>query len=65
MGDWKLHSGRRSDVPSAFVPIALGTDLHYPGWQHRGGDGHTGPEVTEEMCSIILVSRRCPGLASG
>jgi hypothetical protein len=62
--DRKLHGGRRGDVLSTWVPTALGAVLQYPGWQHSDEDGRTGPEVTEEMCSIILASQRCPGLAS-
>jgi hypothetical protein len=65
MRDRGLHSGRRGDVPSAWVPTASWMILQCPGWQHRGGDGRTGPEVMEEMWSIILASRRRPGLAPG
>jgi hypothetical protein len=31
-GDRKLHSGRRGDVPSAWVPIVLGMALQRRGW---------------------------------
>jgi hypothetical protein len=37
MGDRKLRSVRRGDVPSAWVTTALGTILQYPGWQHNAG----------------------------
>jgi hypothetical protein len=62
--DRELCSGRRGGALSARVPMVLGMTLQCPGWWHNDGDGCTGPEVTEEMCSIILASRRCPGLAS-
>jgi hypothetical protein len=63
--DRELHSGRRGGVLSARVHMVLGMTLQCLGWWHSDGDGRTRPEVTEEMCSIIVVSQRCPGLAPG
>jgi hypothetical protein len=33
------------------------------GWRRGGGDGRTGPMVTEETCLTGATSRRCPGRA--
>jgi hypothetical protein len=64
-GDRELYNGRRGGVPSTRVPTVLEMALQCPGWWHSDGDGCTGPEVTEEMRSIILMSWRRPGLAPG
>jgi hypothetical protein len=63
MGDQKLHSGKRGDVPSAWVPTVPGTTLQCPGWWHSGRDGRTVPEVTEKTRSASFTSRRRPGRA--
>jgi hypothetical protein len=65
MVDWELYSARCGGVPSTRVPMLLGMALQCPGWWHSGRDGRTGLEVTEEMHSIILTSRRHPRRAQG
>jgi hypothetical protein len=40
---------------------SAGVTLQCPGWWHSGGDGHTGPEVTEKTRSAGLTSRCRPG----
>jgi hypothetical protein len=40
-GDWKLHSGRRGGVLSAWVPIVLWMALQCPNLCYSDGHGHT------------------------
>jgi hypothetical protein len=61
--DRKLHSGRRGDVLSTWIPTVLGMTLQCLGWRHGGGDGRTGPEVTEKTCPAGPTPRRHPGRA--
>jgi hypothetical protein len=63
-GDLELYSGRCGGVPSDLVFTVLGMAPQCPGWRHNVGDGRTGPEVTEELRSAGLTSRRRPGQAS-
>jgi hypothetical protein len=63
--DRRLRSGGRGGVPSSRAPTTPGMTLQCLGWWHSGGDGRTGPQVTEEMCSAGLTSRRHPGRARG
>jgi hypothetical protein len=65
-GDRKLHSGRRGDVLSTWVPTLLGMALQCLNSWHSAGHGRTGPEaaeVMEEMRSAGLTSRHHPGRA--
>jgi hypothetical protein len=43
-----MHSSGRGDVLSSRIPTAPGRVLQRSGWWHSGGDGCTGPTVTEE-----------------
>jgi hypothetical protein len=45
---WKSHSDGRGDVLSSWVPTAPGMVLQCSRWWRSGGDGRTGPMVTEE-----------------
>jgi hypothetical protein len=60
-----LYSGGRGDVSSIWVPTVLGMPRQCPGWQHSGRDACTWPEVTEEMCSAGVTSRRHPRRVRG
>jgi hypothetical protein len=60
MEDWRLHSGRRGDVLSTWVPTVRGMTPQCPRWRYSGGDGRTGPEVMEETCFAGLTSRCRP-----
>jgi hypothetical protein len=62
-GDLELYSGRRGGVLSARALTVLGMASQCPGWWHSTRDGHTGPEVAQEMCPASLTSRRHPGRA--
>jgi hypothetical protein len=59
----KVHSSRRGGVLSPRTPIASGMALQCPGWCRGGGDGRTGPMVTEEIRLTGPTSRHCPGRA--
>jgi hypothetical protein len=58
--DRRPHSGGRGDVLSAWVSAVLGMALQCLGWRHSGGDGRTGPEVTEKTRFTGLASWRHP-----
>jgi hypothetical protein len=60
-----MHSGGDGDVLSSRAPTTPGMGLQCPGWEHSGGDGRTGPEVTEETRSTSPTSQRCPVRAWG
>jgi hypothetical protein len=60
-----MHIGGCGGVPSSRAPTVPGMTLQRLGWWHSGGDGHTGPEVTEETHSAGLMSRRRPERARG
>jgi hypothetical protein len=63
--DLELYSCRRGGVLSARALTVLGmVSPQCSGWWHSTGDGHTGPEVTEDMCHASLMSQRRPGRAS-
>jgi hypothetical protein len=57
---WKLYSSGRGNVLSSWAPTTPGMALQCLGWWHIGGDGRTRPEVTEETCSAVLMSRHHP-----
>jgi hypothetical protein len=59
----KMHSRGRGDVLSSRVPTAPRMVLQCTGWWHSGGDGCTGPTMTEETRSTGLMSRSCPAWA--
>jgi hypothetical protein len=61
-GRW-LHSSGRGGVLSPRTPTALGMALQCPGCRYIGGDGCTGPMVTEETRLTGLTSWCCPGRA--
>jgi hypothetical protein len=60
-----MHISGRGDVSSSRAPTAPGMVLQCPGWWHSGGDGRTGPEVTDETRSTGMMSRRCPARVRG
>jgi hypothetical protein len=60
-GGRKAHSSRRGGVLSPRTPTASGMALQCPGWRRGGGDGRTGPMVTEGTRLTGPTSRRCPG----
>jgi hypothetical protein len=62
-GGCKVHSGRRGGVLSPCTPIVSGMALQCLGWCYSGGDGRTGPMVTEGTRLTSLASWRCPGRA--
>jgi hypothetical protein len=62
---WRMHNDRCGSVSSSRAPTVLGMALQCPGRWHSGGDGHTGPKVTEETRSAGLMLRRHPGRARG
>jgi hypothetical protein len=61
----RMHSSGRGDVLSSRAPTAPGMVLQCPGWWHNGGDGRTGPEVTEKTRSTSLTSRCRPAWVRG
>jgi hypothetical protein len=61
----EVHSCGRGNVLSSRVPTAPGMAAQGPRWLHSGGDGRTGLEVTGEMRSSSLMSRRCPAWTWG
>jgi hypothetical protein len=63
-GDLELYSGWRGGVPSAQALTVLGMASQCPGWRHSTRDGHTGPEVTDEMHLASLTSRCRPRWAT-
>jgi hypothetical protein len=56
----RAYSGGDGDVLSSRAPTATGMALQYSGWRHSGGDGRTGPTVTEKTCYTGLTSRCGP-----
>jgi hypothetical protein len=62
-GGRKVHSSRRGGVLSPRTPTVSGVALQCLGCRRGGGDGCTGPMVTEEMRLTSLTSQRCPGRA--
>jgi hypothetical protein len=60
-----MHNNGRGNVSSSQAPTTSGMVLQCPGWWHNGGDGHIGPEVTEETCFTGLTSRRRPAWVQG
>jgi hypothetical protein len=48
------------NVLSSWVPTASGMVLQCSGWWRSGGDGRTGPMVTEKTCLTGPTSRRRP-----
>jgi hypothetical protein len=58
-----VHSCRRGGVLSPHTPTASGMALQCSGWRCVGGDGRTGPMVTEETRLTGPTSRRRPGRA--
>jgi hypothetical protein len=61
----KTHISGCGDVLSSSAPTAPGMVLQCSGWWHNGGDGRTGPEVTEETRSTGPMSRRHPARVQG
>jgi hypothetical protein len=61
----RMYSGGDGDVLSSRAPTATGMALQYSGWRYSGGDGRTGPTVTEETRSTGSTSRRRPVRARG
>jgi hypothetical protein len=61
----RAHNGGDGDVLSSRAPTTTGMAFHYSGWRHSGGDGCTGPTVTEETRHTGLTSRRHPVWARG
>jgi hypothetical protein len=61
----RTHNSGRGGVLSSRVPTTSGMALQWPGWKHNGGDGRTGPKMTEESCFPGLMSRCCPAWARG
>jgi hypothetical protein len=61
----RMRSCRCGDVLSSRAPTTHGMVLQCSGWWHNGGDGRTGPVVTEETRSNGLTSRRRPVRARG
>jgi hypothetical protein len=59
-GGRKVHNSRRGGVLSLRTPTASGMAVQCPGWRRGGGDGRTGPMVTEETRPTGPTSRRCP-----
>jgi hypothetical protein len=59
----ELYSSRPCRVLSAQALTVLGMALQCPRWRHNTGDGHTAPDVTEEMRPASLTSQRHPGQA--
>jgi hypothetical protein len=58
-----VHNSRRGGVLSPRTPTVSGMALQCPGWRRGGGDGRTGPMVTEETRLTGPMSRCCPGRA--
>jgi hypothetical protein len=54
------RSSRRGGVLSPHASTALGMLVQWPGWRCDGGDGRTGPMVTEVTAPTVLTSRRSP-----
>jgi hypothetical protein len=59
----RLHSGGRGGVLSPRTPTASGMALQCPGCRYSGGNGCTGPMVTEDTRLTGLTSWCCPGPA--
>jgi hypothetical protein len=49
----EVHSHRRGNVLSSWVPVALGMAAQGPGWLHSGRDGGTGPEVMGRRAPLV------------
>jgi hypothetical protein len=64
-GRLEAYSGGDGDVLLSRAPTATGMALQYSGWRHSGGDGRTGPTVTEETRYTGPISRRRPVRARG
>jgi hypothetical protein len=62
---WRMHSDGCGGVSLSWAPTVPGMTLQCLGWWHSGGDGRTGPKVTEETRSIGLMSRRRLARARG
>jgi hypothetical protein len=60
-----MHNSGRGDVLSSRVPTTPGMVLQRSGWWHSGGDGCTGPTVTEGTRSTGPTSRRRPRAGTG
>jgi hypothetical protein len=62
---WSLHSSGYGEVLSSWAPTAPGMVLQCSGCLYSGGDGRTGPELTEGTRSTSPTSRRRPVRARG
>jgi hypothetical protein len=62
-GGRKGHNSRCGGVLSPHTPTTSGMVLQCPGWRRDGGDGRTGPMVTEETRLTGPTSRHGPGRA--
>jgi hypothetical protein len=59
----RVHNSRRGGVLSSRTPTTSGMALRCPIWRRGGGDGRTGPMVTEETRLTGPTSRHRPGRA--